>query len=206
MIKSILITAILGYLIGSIQPSYLIIKLLKKQDIRKTGFGNAGASNTVSSYGWKYGIIVGFLDVIKPLVSIFILNRLISSDFVEPYNYSTLLNGLFVIIGHNYPFYMGFKGGKGTASLVGLIFALGPIYGVIGMLIFVISAIASNYIVSGTISLLIYFVALVVFLGLGPINLGIALLIALQSFYLHIPNLKRISNDTETTISSKLKK
>lgn len=206
MLLSILITIILGYFVGCFQSSYILIRLIKKQDIRQHGFGNAGASNTVSSFGWKLGAIVAISDIIKPIISILILKQLITTNIILNYDFLIMLNGLFVILGHNYPFYLKFKGGKGTASLIGLVIAIDPFYGFIGIMIFVISSLLTNYIVSGTFSFLIYFVGLTVYLGMDWISIVISILISIQSVYLHLPNVRRISNGTETKITSKLKK
>lgn len=204
MLQSILFTILIGYLIGCFQTSYILIRLIKKQDIRQHGFGNAGASNTVSSFGWKLGAIVAVSDVLKPILSVLILKKMIATGLIQDQSFLIMLNGFFVIIGHNYPFYMKFKGGKGTASLIGLIIALNPLYGLIGILIFIISSILSNYIVAGTFSLLIYFIGLVFYMGMDFVSVFIAILITCQSAYLHIPNIKRIAADTETTITGKL--
>lgn len=206
MLLSVFITIGLGYFIGCFQSSYILVRLIKKQDIREHGFGNAGASNTVSSFGWKLGAVVAITDIIKPIISILILKQLIAANIVIDHDFLVMLNGLFVILGHNYPFYLKFKGGKGTASLIGLLISINPLYGFIGIVVFIISSLITNYIVSGTFSFLIYFVGLTFYLGMDWISIIIAFLISFQSIYLHLPNIKRISNGTETKITSKLKK
>ncbi len=206
MFQSILIAAALGYFIGCFQSSYLLIRWIKKQDIREHGFGNAGASNTVSSFGWRLGIVVALLDILKPILSIVLLKQMIAWGWVNDYPFLVMLNGFFVILGHNYPFYLNFKGGKGTASLIGLMIAIHPLYSLFGLILFVISALVSNYIVMGTVALLIYFIGISLYLKMGTVAVLFAILIAAQSLYLHWPNFKRIANKTETKITSKLKK
>lgn len=203
---SILITAIVGYFVGCFQTSYILIKFIKKEDIRKYGFGNAGASNTVSSFGWKLGAVVAVVDILKPAVAYFILNRLAELGFINIYSYTLILSGLFVILGHNYPFYLQFKGGKGTASLIGLVILINFHLGMLGLGLFVTFSIITNYIVLGTLAFIVYFVGMVVYLNLGSLPITISLIISLQSIYLHIPNFKRILDNTETKISSKIKK
>lgn len=206
MFQSILIAAALGYFIGCFQSAYLLIRWIKKQDIREHGFGNAGASNTVSSFGWRLGIVVALLDILKPILSIVLLKQMIAWGWVNDYPFLVMLNGFFVILGHNYPFYLNFKGGKGTASLIGLMIAIHPLYSLFGLILFVISALVSNYIVMGTVALLIYFIGISLYLKMGTVAVLFAILIAAQSLYLHWPNFKRIANKTETKITSKLKK
>ncbi|MDO5096764.1 MAG: glycerol-3-phosphate acyltransferase [Peptostreptococcaceae bacterium] len=206
MFQSILITAALGYFIGCFQSAYLLIRWIKKQDIREHGFGNAGASNTVSSFGWRLGIVVALLDILKPILSIILLKQMIAWGWVNDYPFLVMFNGFFVILGHNYPFYLNFKGGKGTASLIGLMIAIHPLYSLFGLILFVISALVSNYIVMGTVALLVYFIGISLYLKMGTVAVLFAVLIAAQSLYLHLPNFKRIANKTETKITSKLKK
>ena len=124
MMKSYLIVIIIGYLFGCLQWSYFISKGIFKTDIRRLGGGNAGASNTVVSLGWKWGVLVAILDILKAIASILLVSYLIKLSIIEGNILHLYLNGLFVILGHDYPFFMGFKGGKGTASLLGMIIAI----------------------------------------------------------------------------------
>ncbi len=206
MALTVFITIALGYFIGCFQTSYLLIRILKKKDIRDFGFGNAGASNTVASFGWKLGAVVAAIDIIKPIVSSLILDQLVLSQTIEYRPYLMMLNGLFVILGHNYPFYMNFKGGKGTASLFGIMAVISFPYALVGAAIFVLVALVTDFIAMATLSALIYFVGLVIFKGMDLISIIIAVLIAAQSIYLHIPNFKRIFDGSETRISTKYHK
>lgn len=206
MLISILITIFIGYLVGCFQSSYLLIRWIKKQDIRDHGFGNAGASNTVSSFGWRLGVLVAVLDILKPIFSIWVVHRLIRWGIIQEFPYSTMLNGFFVILGHNYPFYLNFKGGKGTASLIGLMLAIHFPLAVGGLIAFVLAAALSNYIVLGTVALVVSFVAMNLYLRADTLSLLLCMLISAQSLYLHYPNFKRIAAKTETKITSKIKK
>src|SRR5690625_1981869 len=112
----------LGYLFGCINGSQIIGKI-KQINIKNNGMKNAGATNTTVLLGWRYGIVVAFIDIIKAIISLLILASLL-------YRYDMLLemkvlllyiNALFVIVGHNYPLTMNFNGGKGTASLFGIL-------------------------------------------------------------------------------------
>src|SRR5690606_27281195 len=100
----VVFSLIIGYLIGCIQPSYVISKI-KKQNIKELGSKNAGASNVTVVFGWKYGIIVGLIDILKPVLSIFVVWGLfqssVSTEFLLILYY---LNGAAVITGHIFPF------------------------------------------------------------------------------------------------------
>ena len=192
-----ILVMIIGYLAGCFQTSYILVKLIKKTDIRNLGNGNAGASNTTISLGWKYGVLVALLDIAKATVSILIVRHIHSDLAFEQLIFLLYLNGLSVILGHNYPFFMGFKGGKGTASLVGMILAINIPMGLLGIGIIFIVTVLTDYIAIGTIALVTFFTISTVFLeyGVGPIV--IASIIALLSIYNHIPNIHRIKNGQE---------
>lgn len=195
-----ILVIILGYFFGCFQWSYILTKLIKKQDIRSIGVGNAGASNMVISFGWKVGLVVAILDVLKAIISIFVIRYVFK--LTDPA--SLYLNGAAVILGHNYPFFMNFKGGKGTASTLGMLFGLDYRLGTIGFILIVGVAFATNYIVLGTMALVIFLFIATVFLNLGYIPILVAALIALQSFYKHLSNIKKIIKKEETGLRGAL--
>ena len=203
--KEVLLVIIIGYFFGCLQSSYLIGKYIKKIDIRKHGTGNAGASNTTIVLGWKYGAMVALIDILKAIISILIVKWIFNN-----YNYSNnlyfllYLNGLFVILGHNYPFYMSFKGGKGTASLIGMMLVINYKMGLIGILAIVIITIVSDYIAIGTFGTLISLIVLTKVFGYGNSSFIIAIIISLLSLYKHIPNIIRIINKEETGLRKTL--
>ncbi|KAB3531315.1 glycerol-3-phosphate acyltransferase [Alkaliphilus pronyensis] len=195
------ITAAIGYFFGCFQSSYLLTKAIKKVDIRSLGNGNAGASNTVVSLGWKYGIIVGILDILKAILSLYLIKYCYNEGIILQDNLQLAsllyLNGLFVILGHNYPFYMGFKGGKGTAPLVGMLLAIDFTIAIVCILSIIIVTVVTNYIALGTISLVIVFVIMSIYLDYSAFSIAIAIIIALMSIYKHIPNIKSIKKGKE---------
>jgi glycerol-3-phosphate acyltransferase PlsY len=197
-----LIVITLGYIFGCLQWSYILGKLLKKQDIRNLGGGNAGASNTVTVFGWKMGVAVGLLDILKAIISIIIIRYILkSTDMFELY-----LNGTSVVLGHNYPFFMGFKGGKGTASTVGMMLAINYKLGLLGILVIFLVTVLSDYIALGTMALVSFFVIATLYLGYGPQCLVLAIFLALLSAYKHLPNMKRILARQESGLRDALKR
>ena len=192
---------LLGYIFGCLQWSYILGKIIKKKDIRTLGVGNAGASNTVTVFGWKMGVAVGILDISKAIISIIIIRYILkSSDMLSLY-----LNGTSVILGHNYPFFMGFKGGKGTASTVGMLLAINYKLGLLGILVILLVTLSTDYIVLGTMSLVTFFVIATFYLGYGPACIILALFIAVLSTYKHIPNIRRILSHTEIGLRDTIK-
>lgn len=199
-----MLAALIGYLLGNIQAGYLLGKLLKKVDIRTLGQGNAGASNAVESLGWKFGVLVALIDILKGVAAILLVKFMFSVGFNKEGALLLYTAGYFAILGHIYPFYMKFKGGKGTATLIGILLGMNPIYGIIAMFILAGVTFATDYIVIGTLSLLFYVLFMTIFkdLGLWPVMITIAG--GLLSIWLHLPNFRRIQNGQETRLSKVL--
>lgn len=157
--------AFLAYLLGSICFSYYISRYLWKEDIREKGSNNAGASNMTINHGWFYGVLVFFLDFMKTFlvvkyISFFPFVKTLPQDQIF---YLGLVCGLMSIIGHVFPIGMSFKGGKGTASAIGLAFALSAKLGLIGLSVIIIVTMASRYVALGAIAL---WVSLIVYVWL----------------------------------------
>lgn len=203
----IFIIITIGYLFGCIQTSYFTGKIFKKVDIRNLGNGNAGASNTTVALGWKYGILVGIVDILKAIFSILIIKYFFGNQVSNSFLYFLLfLNGFFVILGHDYPFFLDFKGGKGTAPLVGMLLAIDIRLGLIGILSILIITIITDYIALGTIGLLFSFVCGIIFLKYNMGAIVVALAITLLSIYKHIPNIRNIIAGTENGLRKAINK
>jgi acyl phosphate:glycerol-3-phosphate acyltransferase len=201
----IFISVIMGYLFGSFQTSYILGKVLRKGDIRNYGYGNAGASNTAVSFGLKYGILVAIVDILKAVLSIMFIKYLFrTTSSTQYFAFLLYLNCIFIILGHNFPFYMKFKGGKGTASLIGALIVLDIKLAVIGILAIVIVTLITKYIAIGTMSLVSSFVIATIYYNYSIYCIAIAVLIALMSLIKHLPNIKRIINGTETKLQESL--
>lgn len=110
---------IISYLIGSISPAYFLGRLIKHKDIRNVGRKNLGATNAYISVGHAAGIFTGFFDVIKGIIA-FGISFLLMQHFNFSMNW-VFVSGFMVIIGHNWPFYLQFRGGRGGAVSYGLI-------------------------------------------------------------------------------------
>ena len=182
---------IIGYLIGTINPSYMIGKL-KGVDIRHKGSKNAGASNALILFGKTLGVACALFDIAKAALAIWLCGKL----FPE-LTYSFAVTGVSCILGHIFPFYMKFRGGKGLACLGGMILAFDWRVFLIMLSCEIVVAIVTNYICFVPLS------ASVVF----PIVYGImrhdwwgALILCLVipvMFFKHKENLKRIKQGTE---------
>ena len=127
---------IIGYFIGNLESGYLFGKH-KNMDIRDYGSGNAGATNTLRVLGVKAGLIVFLGDFSKSLIPCLIVRYIFRDNVSLSYIYMLYI-GLGVVLGHNFPFYLGFKGGKGVASTAGIIMALDARIAVICLLLFIL--------------------------------------------------------------------
>lgn len=134
---------ILSYLLGSISPSYLLGKT-KKIDIRREGSGNAGTTNVIRVLGPKLGALTFILDLLKGIFSV-LLGQLIFG-----FN-GGLLASIFVVIGHNWPLYFGFKGGKGIATSLGVLIIINWQMGLICLAIALTTIFFTRYVSLGSI-------------------------------------------------------
>ncbi len=204
--KDLFIVAIIGYGFGNIQTSYWLARIVKKVDIRTLGKGNAGASNTFESLGWKYGVFVAFVDVLKGLLSILLIKNLYQVGLNPQGAFLLYLNGYCVILGHIFPFYMNFKGGKGTASLIGLMMGLNVWFGLAGIAVMVVVTLATQYVAVGTAVLVTFVVVVTVWMDWGAGAITLSLMGAALSLYLHLPNYRRIAKGEESKLFAVLKK
>jgi len=190
------LVAALAYCIGTINPA-LIISKAKKKDIRSYGTGNLGASNTTILLGWKWGVVVGLTDILKAFIPITVVKYILPEYELLPYIVATC-----VVLGHIFPFYLKFKGGKGFATYMGSILGLSFWAFVVIGVIFLIVSFVSDYIVVGTITVVGLFP---IWIGMFSGNVwftGIVLIASLVIIYKHRNNLVKIKNKEEIGIRS----
>ncbi|WP_349407579.1 glycerol-3-phosphate 1-O-acyltransferase PlsY [Pseudalkalibacillus sp. SCS-8] len=194
---NIILAILIGYFIGSISFSYLIAKKIKKVDIRTQGSGNAGATNTLRVLGWGPAIAVLLLDASKGIVAVLLSYLLGAEEWVA------FLAGLFAIVGHNWPIYYGFRGGKGVATTIGvfaiLVFIPALISGIIAILLIVIT----RYVSLGSLVFMVSAPTLTFVLGYDTIHILLAAVIGLLSLWRHRTNIVRLLNGTESKIGQK---
>ncbi|MCW8806287.1 MAG: glycerol-3-phosphate 1-O-acyltransferase PlsY, partial [Ignavibacteriaceae bacterium] len=152
------IIVILSYLIGSVPNSIIISKLVRGIDIREHGSGNAGGTNVMRVLGWKYGLLVIFLDALKGAIAVVIISRLfygpLPFENVSPFDDFTLVQiiaGMSAVIGHIWTVFAGFKGGKGIATALGMLLTLITIDMLIAVGIFALVVLISRYVSLGSI-------------------------------------------------------
>lgn len=210
-----IIVAVIAYLIGSINFSIIISKKMAGFDIREKGSGNAGTTNMLRAIGKKAAAITLICDILKGVVSILIAVLIGKITKSLDNNLNALLvqlAGIFVILGHTFPIFFKFKGGKGIATALGVLLITNWQIGLI-CLVFALVLIALTKMVSvGSISAAILFPILVVFINQNYIvptsnsnwsYLIFSIIIALLVIFNHRANVQRILNGTENRISFK---
>ncbi|QMS85137.1 glycerol-3-phosphate acyltransferase [Candidatus Xianfuyuplasma coldseepsis] len=145
-----LMIAICSYLLGSINFSIVITRILKGIDIRDVNSHNPGASNATLTLGIKWGVVIFFLDVLKGFIPVFIIRLVFPENDILWF-----VAGFFALIGHAFPIYYKFKGGKGTSTYMGVVFGAYPLVGLILFVVLVAATTLSDYIVVGTVFLIV---------------------------------------------------
>ena len=185
-----------GYLLGCSNLAYYISRV-RKQDIRKSGTGNLGASNATVLFGWKAGVSVALHDAGKALLAVFLV-KLLFPDL----EYAGAAAGVAAVLGHNFPFYLKFKGGKGTASFVGLTLALNWKLALMVLAVIVLATVITDYIVIGTFSAI---VMVPVYMGFFLQNLILMAIVCIASFAIfckHWENIGRLIRREEIGLRS----
>jgi glycerol-3-phosphate acyltransferase PlsY len=192
------IAIIISYLLGSISFSYLAGKMLRGIDIRQHGSGNAGATNTLRVLGKGPGITVFLLDIFKGVLAVW-LGGWVAADSLT----LQILCGIAVIIGHNWPVFFNFKGGKGIATTIGVMLTLSFWPVIIAGLIAVASIVVTRYVSLGS---LLFAALLPIWVAImhGPqAVLWISLVVAVFAFVRHRTNIVKLLNGKENKLGAK---
>ncbi len=189
--------ALMGYAIGSIPFSFLVARLFGVKDVRTVGSGNVGATNVMRSAGKVPGILALLLDGLKGAATVWIARALSSSEM------EICLAGLFAVIGHLFPVWLGFQGGKGVATGAGLFIPLAP--GALGaaILVFVITLAAARYVSLASILASLSLPVAAYLLGAGPVVSSTALVAALMVVAKHHANIGRLAKGVEPKLGAK---
>ena len=161
------ICLLIGYACGLIQTGFIVGKI-KGIDIREYGSKNAGTTNVLRTMGAKYGIIVFIGDALKCILAVEICYLIFRTSCPDYIRLLQLYGAAGTILGHNYPCYMKFRGGKGIASTAGFVISMGPVFVLLGVITFFSTFFLTNYVSLG--SILIYvglFVEIVLFGEMG---------------------------------------
>ena len=183
----VIIVAITSYLMGSIPFGFILTKIFLKKDIRGIGSGNIGATNALRTGNKSLGYGTLLLDVLKAIIPV-IYTKLNYPDYI-------FITSMFVFIGHVFPVWLKFKGGKGVAPYVGILFSINLIYGIVFVSIWIITFLISKY--SSLASLIASFTIPIYLLFFNNENLIFFSIMFVLIFYTHRENVKRLKNKEE---------
>jgi len=190
-----------SYLLGSIPFGLILAKLFAGSDIRKSGSGNIGATNVARVVGPAAGILTLLLDVAKGAAAVWLAGR-----FSEQNSTALMLAGVFALLGHCFPVWLGFNGGKGVAAALGVFLMLSPMAALSALLVFILVSLAWRYVSLGSVSAAAAMPLLMYFLwapGHAPplvVDFGTLFASALIIFK-HDANLQRLVDGTEPKFS-----
>ena len=198
-----LLFILLAYLTGAFPSAVWVGKTFYKIDVREFGSGNAGATNTFRVLGKKAGIPVLIMDIFKGWLSVNYISFLTNiPESAEAVFEIKLAFGIVAVIGHLFPIYTGFRGGKGIATLLGLLIGLHAVAALYSILVFVIVFITSKYVSLGSIIASIAFPILVILI-LGSTNVSLnlfAFFVPILSLITHQKNIERLLRGEETKV------
>ena len=203
-----LLCIVIGYVCGLFQTAFIYGKM-HGIDIRKVGSGNAGTTNTLRVLGTKAGLIVLLGDILKTMLAIGIVKLFICPIQPDGMRYILIYyTALGAILGHNFPFYIGFKGGKGIAATAGLIFSINPWFILVGVIMFFTPFFTLHYVSLGSLLVYLGFVIQTVVMGemgmLGTMTRPelielyiIAIVLMAMAYWRHRSNIVKLLNGTE---------
>ena len=192
------IAIIASYLLGSISFGYLTGKLLKGIDIRQYGSGNAGTTNIQRTLGTIPALVVLLLDVGKGIVAVTIAKYLSDVSFIH------LLAGLAVVIGHNWPLFFGFRGGRGIATTIGVFCGLVPAVVLVAVVVGLIIIAVTRYVSLGSIIGALSIPITMLILKMPATHIIFGVVMALMAVWRHRQNIDRLLRGTENKLGMKV--
>ena len=205
-----IIVAVIAYLIGSVNFSIIISKKMAGFDIREKGSGNAGTTNMLRSVGKKAAVITLICDILKGVVAVLI--AVLAGKIIKNLDNALLvqLAGIFVIVGHTFPIFFGFKGGKGIACTTGVILAFHWQMAPLCIGLFIVVVLLTQYVSLGSILLVsVFFIELLLFGQTGHLPVADTYLpeiyvlggiFTLMAIWRHRANIKRLLSGTENKL------
>lgn len=212
MTASLILSIIIGYLVGSINTSIILSKI-RKDDIRNHGSGNAGATNTLRVMGKIAAALVVLGDALKAVITI-LLARWIATGFHQSPDivmYCQYLAAFFTVIGHNFPVFFRFRGGKGIITSVAVIFMFDWRIGLIALAVGVILIALTRYVSLGSLSGCVIYPVFVALLNIGEplfykkMQFVLAFLLGILGIWRHRSNIIKLIKGTESKIGEKAK-
>lgn len=204
MILTIVICLFFGYAFGCFSTAYIVGKA-NKIDIRNYGSGNAGTTNALRTLGWKAGMLTFLGDAIKAIIPILLVRFVFFPDHPSLGLYA-MYTGFGVVLGHNFPFWLNFKGGKGIAATGGIMLAFDWKLGLTALAVFVVITAISRYVSLGSLVISLLFpIWVLIFYSENLHMLIVSFLFTILAFVKHRGNISRLIHGTENKIGQKQK-
>jgi glycerol-3-phosphate acyltransferase PlsY len=212
IIAKFILVIVIGYLLGSIPFGLIISRRKAKIDIRNYGSGRTGGTNVLRTMGRKAFLMVATLDIAKGALAVVFAGLVIGSDYIIIGNsglllISQVLAGLAAVIGHIWPVFVKFKGGRGVATFIGGLIALFPIAGLLGGEAVIIGAGLSGFAslgsIIGVVGIFAVLIPLTIIYNLPIEYLGYALIGTLLIIFVHRDNIKRLLSGNERRLNQK---
>lgn len=191
ILTAVLISILIGYLLGCSNMAFYLSKL-KGIDLRKTGSRNLGTCNTFTSFGFGWSVVVFLHDAGKAALAMFLARLLFPGVSAAVY-----VAGVAAVIGHVFPFYLRFRGGKGFAAYMGIILMLNWKVGLLVLLLVAVLTLVTNYIVVGTFATVIGYPIYTALISGGLVAVLILCIASAIVIFRHRENLVRLANGTE---------
>ena len=199
MIMGYIFASVFGYLIGSVPFGLVITRLAGLGDIRKIGSGNIGATNVLRTGRKDLALLTLICDIGKAAVVAYVFQAIYQSQTIG------LISGVCAVIGHNFPIWLKFKGGKGVASTLGLLLSMTPFVGILTALTWLLTAVVFRYSSLAALNALTLAPIYAFFIEPNKAVAGTYILLTILSFYRHRSNIKRLLNGEESKIQFKKK-
>lgn len=203
--------ALIGYLLGSINTAVILSKLLYKKDIRLQGSGNAGMTNMQRVYGKKAALFTFLGDFCKGIIAV-VIGRLLLGIFASKGLHGACIAGAFAVVGHTWPLYFGFRGGKGVLTAFSVMLVIAPLPALVAFAVFLITVVITRYVSLGSLLAAASLSACVYFLGdilrsqsgLGPV-FYLSVFVAVLIIVRHHANIVRLLRGKESKLNLRTK-
>lgn len=192
------ITFLLSYLLGSISFARITAKLASGVDLTKVNSKNPGTSNVALTLGMKYAVIVGLFDILKGTIPVVVMRILYPDNDILWF-----VAGFSSVLGHIYPIYNKFKGGKGTATFGGVVMGISPLFSLLMAVLFTITLLTTKYMAIATLLVIVTYPLVYLFIyDFHYVSIILVSLYSIVSFIKHVPNFMRIIRKEELKLDA----
>ena len=200
-VMKLLLTLVVGYLLGSISTGVILSRAFGHKDIRSQGSGNSGTTNMLRVMGKKFALLTFAGDLLKGIIAVLIGKALLGTQAGE------IVGAFGAILGHNFPLYFGFKGGKGIATSFGCLLIVFPLQTLCAFGVFLLLVATTRYVSAGSLGAAVTLPFFIMFTTpCDPVIWCSVIAICLLAIWRHYPNIKRLMNHTESKLSFGKKK